>query len=355
MEVAARWSHFRDVGTTMPEWAQSFHADRLGRIRRLGVPWLLERSPPGSFAALCFRYLTRSLAHLGTRTEAVVAASHYPFDLLPAVIIATRCRVPFAAYVFHLVSMHRTRGVRARLVGLWERLAIWLLRRAKVVLADNEEVRNELVARGLPRNLVHPTWNAPRPGPADSEGVSRQSNEVVFCGRITDPKGWPDLITLGEHLRETCSGVELRILGDGDRRRQLERAIHERGLERVVRVEGFVDETTKWRALRRAAVFVTPSREEGWGIAVSEALEAGAEVVCYDLPVYREVYGDSLHYVPLGDVQALVNRVVEVLRSSRRTPEQTAPAVRWPRTGALRTWNEIAAHEYQLLMADEGV
>jgi glycosyltransferase involved in cell wall biosynthesis len=275
--------------------------------------------------------------------------SYYPWDVLPALFISTRCRVPLVVYAFHLVSMYRRKGLRNRLVNAWEKTAFWLLRRAHLILVDNEEVRAELLARGLSESQIRLTWNAvSQPGP-DFGIVPRRPDEVVFCGRITDTKGWLDLLAVGDRLRAECPGAVLRVLGDGDRRKDLERAVLRRGLVDLIRVEGFVDEETKWRALQRAAAFITPSREEGWGIAVAEAIRAGAEVVCYDLPVYRQVHGDGLHFVPLGDVDAFARRVVELVRNANGVLGTSSVADK-PVAGPMaRTWDEIADHEWELV------
>jgi glycosyltransferase involved in cell wall biosynthesis len=46
-----------------------------------------------------------------------------------------------------------------------------------------------------------------------------------------------------------------------------------------------------------AGVFVFPSRAEGFGLPPLEAMAAGVPVVCSDLPVLREVYGDAVRYI----------------------------------------------------------
>jgi len=58
-------------------------------------------------------------------------------------------------------------------------------------------------------------------------------------------------------------------------------------------------------------VFVFPSHEEGYGIAVAEAIAAGKPVVACDLPHYREVFADSLITFPVGDVNALTKRLTD--------------------------------------------
>jgi glycosyltransferase involved in cell wall biosynthesis len=279
----------------------------------------------------------------------VVAASQYPYDLIPGLVLARRSGCPLVVYVFHLPSVLRGKGRGGRLVAAWEPLALRLLRHVDLLLVDNHDARRELVRRGIASERIECTVNGTvSPDPTIAE--TRRADEVVYCGRITESKGWQDLLVIGERLRRERPGTVLRVLGEGERKRHLQRAITKRGLDDVIRTEDFVDEDTKWRALQRAAAFISPSREEGWGIAVAEAVEAGAEVVCYDLPVYREVHGDHrLHLVPVGDVETLGTRLVQVLSEQQSSSSRIAGRSRGGSASrgdrALRTWDDVALHE----------
>jgi glycosyltransferase involved in cell wall biosynthesis len=349
MEVAARWGRVRDVAVAMPGWAYRRHLARLNGVRLVDTTGRFEGSPPWPFVGVCVRWALRTVTFPRVKPALVVAASQYPYDLVPGLVLARRNGCPRVVYVFHLPSVLRGKGRGGRLVAAWEPLALRLLRHADLLLVDNHDARRELILRGIASNRIECTVNGTvSPNPTIAE--SRRPDEVVYCGRITESKGWQDLIVIGQRLQRQRPGTVLRVLGEGERKRHLQRAIAECGLDDVIRTEDFVDEETKWRALQRAAAFISPSREEGWGIAVAEAVEAGAEVVCYDLPVYREVHGDQrLHLVPIGDVEALGTRLVQVLSEQHAPRSLIAGQSRGggPSHGdrALRTWDDIASHE----------
>ena len=76
---------------------------------------------------------------------------------------------------------------------------------------------------------------------------------------------------------------------------------------------GFVSEEEKRTILRESRLLLAPSSEEGWGIAVAEALAAGVPVVAYTLPVLDELFGSAYVGTPVGDIDTLAARAVEVL------------------------------------------
>ena len=69
--------------------------------------------------------------------------------------------------------------------------------------------------------------------------------------------------------------------------------------------------------LRRATVLVAPSRAEGFGLPVLEAMAAGVPVVSSDAPALVEVGGGATLTVPVGDSGALADALGDVLRSAQ--------------------------------------
>jgi glycosyltransferase involved in cell wall biosynthesis len=110
-------------------------------------------------------------------------------------------------------------------------------------------------------------------------------------------------------------------------------------------VLGKIDDGNLSAVLRRAAVLAVPSRAEGFGLPVLEAMAVGTPVVHTDVPALVEVGGDTGLVVPCGDVDALAHALREVVTESVATAERVAQ-------GQLRaaafTWEHAAAELWRL-------
>ena len=82
--------------------------------------------------------------------------------------------------------------------------------------------------------------------------------------------------------------------------------------ERLVEV-GTVPDATLWALYRGAALFAFPSRHEGFGLPVLEAMGQGTAVLCSDIPALREVAGTAAAFAPVGDVAGWAERIEALL------------------------------------------
>ncbi len=279
----------------------------------------------------------------GVRGDAV-AASHFFHDVIPVVRIARRGGGRAVVYVYHVVGdSGRERGLRSAVsVGL-ERLSLRVARRgADVVFVDNEETREGLLQRGFdPQQLVM-TENAYDPLQELPARSKTDPPTIVFIGRFVEVKGVWDVLRLANTLRDRGVAAKIQMLGDGPLRPQVIEAVEREGLADAIALPGFVAEAEKWEHLRGASLFIAPSREEGWGIAVGEALTAGVPSVIYDLPAYGH-FGARPERVPIGDAAALCKRVIELLLDAELLASREAALA--DSADGLPMWGDVLAAE----------
>jgi glycosyltransferase involved in cell wall biosynthesis len=110
-----------------------------------------------------------------------------------------------------------------------------------------------------------------------------------------------------------------------------------------VRWLGYIPENDLIALYGGARLFVYPSRLEGFGLPVLEAMSCGAPVVASDVAALREVAGDAAVFVPPGDVTALHQAIAGLLGDPARAERMRARGFEraqnfsWPST-AERLW-----------------
>lgn len=210
--------------------------------------------------------------------------------------------------------------------------------------AERREARR-LDVRGESVVIPHPY------APRDEFEASpeRDPDLVLFLSRLDPKKGIDLLLDAIPRVREVRPGLRLVLAGSGNPsyEKAVRRMIEDRGLAEIVELPGFVSGEAKDELLRRAAVFVLPSREENFGIAAVEALDAGVPVVISgEVDVAPEVERYGAGRVVERSPEAVADALARVLtrpdearemgaRGRQLVAEQFAPEVVGPEVASL--------------------
>ncbi|CAN3127253.1 MSMEG_0565 family glycosyltransferase [Mycobacterium sp. smrl_JER01] len=145
---------------------------------------------------------------------------------------------------------------------------------------------------------------------------------VLAVGGIEPRKGTIDLLEAHHLVRQHDRNLQLVIAGGEtlfdyrDYRARFDQRCDELGWRPVIL--GAVPDDELPAIMAGAEVFAFPSTKEGFGLAAMEALAAGRPVVARDLPVLREVFGDTVRYASTveGLAEALQDAVGDTGRSA---------------------------------------
>lgn len=195
------------------------------------------------------------------------------------------------------------------------------VRRAARVLAISERTKRDLVELyGVPEQkvVVTPLGVDPafRPGP------DGRSTYLLFVGAIQARKD-----PLSAAAAASSLGLPLVAVGP-EKDRALAAELRRAGVE----VRGYVPKDELARLYRGAAALVLPSRYEGFGLPVVEAMASGTPVVAAPDEALREVAGDAAVFafpeeLAAGVEQALADRARLVAAGLER-----ARRFRWEET-----------------------
>jgi glycosyltransferase involved in cell wall biosynthesis len=97
-----------------------------------------------------------------------------------------------------------------------------------------------------------------------------------------------------------------------EQRADLQRMAGERGMEANVHFLGMISEEEKLALLRASDVLPFPSRYEGFGLPVVEAMAAGTPALVSDIPVMQEIAEDAAVRLPPDDDDAWADALEKV-------------------------------------------
>jgi alpha-1,3-rhamnosyl/mannosyltransferase len=106
---------------------------------------------------------------------------------------------------------------------------------------------------------------------------------------------------------------DLLLAGDFRRRDDLRDRVAALGIEKQVKFPGVVSDQELIELYQQAALLVFPSRYEGFGLPVLEAMACGCPVVCSNAASLPEVAGDAALLVPPDDVAGFTDAICRVL------------------------------------------
>ena len=200
------------------------------------------------------------------------------------------------------------------------------------VLATGHHTPEWVIARGMPAEQVFPfAYFLPEQASSIS-GVSDKARRFrfVFVGQFVERKRLDLLIAALGKLQRT--DVELTLIGSGPLEFEL-RAAAEAVLPGRVNWIGQLPVEKVPQVMATADCLVLPSRHDGWGAVVSEALMVGTPAICSDRCGSAGVVRASGHggVFRSGDVSSLVVELERVLANGRLSDFERLSLAEWAR------------------------
>lgn len=191
-----------------------------------------------------------------------------------------------------------------------------ILSRKANVLATSSVAESLRISRLLNRHDVLPVGLAvpldretPRAAPAERDQF------ILAVGRLNVRKNISRLIRALKNSNLISPSFPLKIVGQVD------------GLQEEVSADdasvhwlGHVSDAELNQLFRSARLFVFPSLDEGFGLPIAEAMNAGTPMAVSDIPAFREFDSGAVFFDPLNET-SIAEAVREAMHSDRKPPE----------------------------------
>ena len=138
----------------------------------------------------------------------------------------------------------------------------------------------------------------------------------LYVGRLEKKKNTSFLVEALSIVRSDHKEIKekLVLIGNaGYGYDEVKYAIEEFNLGNEVMMPGWVEEIDLPDIFKGASAFIFPTRHEGFGIPVLQALASAIPTAVSDIPVLHEVAGDSVLYFDQNDKQAIADAMARII------------------------------------------
>ena len=240
-----------------------------------------------------------------------------------AVILNGSHEMKTAGVVARLSGVPRVllrRGIPQPLSPGW--INRWFLGHAVTDLITNSQATLDAMRGGFPslvdRLRPRVIYNGVDPAGFLPPATRTPTRRIVVVGRLEWEKGVDLALQAFALLRPHVPQARLRIVGDGSEREALQEQAERLGVREAVEFTGPTRRVPDM--LRDADLLVLPSRWEGFGFVLVEAMLMELPTVSFDLPAAQEIVVDGVTglLAPQGDVEALSAAITALLTAPAR-------------------------------------
>ena len=223
--------------------------------------------------------------------DCVVVGGYYHITMVLAVVWAIVHSVPYT-----IISESHLLNPRSRCKTLLKKIILpFLIKHAAFLLPLGKLQAEYLIHYGAKTEDMYFF-----PNTSDADFFIKESNKyryrknelkrelgintqyiVLYVGRLVEEKDLFTLLSAFKEIKNNYDNVTLIIVGEGELRDDLESFTSEKGINNV-RFAGFVENKELPRYYGIADIFVLPSRDEPWGVVVTEAMGAALPLILSD-------------------------------------------------------------------------
>lgn len=150
--------------------------------------------------------------------------------------------------------------------------------------------------------------------PDPVEKVNRDPT-LLWIGRLVKGKGVHFLIQATSLIIRKIPNIRLIIVGEGPEKGKIKKIIKYLNLKDSVSIVDYIDYQNLPAIYRKTDIFILPSMNEGVPKTVLEAMACGKPIVISEFSHLRELICDSGLMFPKGDIYALADAIVKLIKN----------------------------------------
>jgi len=148
------------------------------------------------------------------------------------------------------------------------------------------------------------------------EHLKHSNIQIVFIGRLAQPKDPLLLLKSFNSLSsELKNKAQISIIGEGPKRKELEKFIRKNKLEEKVKLFGGIPREKVFKILKKSDIFVLISNWEGFPYTIIEAMSYGLAIIASEVGGIKEAVDSCGILVKRGDKEEIKNALEKLLKN----------------------------------------
>lgn len=234
-------------------------------------------------------------------------------DTIPIFILKKRNRhIAWVQKFYHFMPCDR------KISYLSQRLSLWMIRKlSDLVILGNNYIKDEFLSFGFKKKQVTVSYPCIDLSMLKFIKPGKNRYDCVFMGQLRPQKGILDIINIWKLVCRSQSDARLAIIGSGEDIiiKKVKDLIKSNKLESNIDLLGYIPGNEVFSIIKASKLFVSPSHEEGFGIASLEAQACSLPVIAWDLEVYNEIFPEGFIKIKRYDIESFANKVIEALNN----------------------------------------
>ena len=277
-------------------------------------------------------------------------------DIIPGYFLKKKHKekIKWVVIVHHIVESYKTRPGKKWVNFISEkqqRFCIWLAKRyADKVLIESPLVYEWMQQKGWNMDKIAWTSNGVDVELINSVDTATTSYDACFLGRLNNSKGIMELPHIWQQVVKEVPNARLGIMGAGtpEMTGKLQDEVMKCGMEKNIDLLGFVDTLETYSIMKAARVFLFTSHEEGWGIAIAEAMACQLPVVAYDLPIYKYIFKEGMIECHFKNIDEMAQETINLLIDEEKAQKLGIAGEKYIKSNY--QWQNVADKELEILM-----
>lgn len=305
-----------------------------------------------------FNYLLRTLEALSCLQKKNINIIYTGSDFFPDVVPSFLYKLLYqeskwVQCIFHIYPHWQDRPgnkIKNFIAQYLQKFSFLLIKKADLVININNQTKKQLVKMGINKNKIFINY----PG-IDFDYLKKirpsfktKKYQGSFLGRLSPSKGIFDLIKIWKLVTLKFPDYKLAIIGGGNPeiKKKLEKEVHKAGLKNQIDILGFLENDDSFSIIKESDFFIFPSHEEGFGIAIAEAMACGVPVIAWNLPIYNEIFQRHILQIKKNDIQAMAEKIIYLFKNELIRKGQIQRGIRFIQK---YSWNHVAKKEWEIL------